>query len=508
MAKGSMPVLVGVGQAVSHWDGASGLEGMPTALGLAEEAALKALADTQADDRTALIEAIDRVAMVRTMEDSIPGLTPPFGRCNNLPRGLSNAIGATPESVVYSDVGGQSPQSLVNELAALIHAGDSECALLAGTENIGAQKAAGKQGLKPDLTVEIEGDMEDRGFGPRMLTRAEAKHGLVKPAYFYGLFENAIAHREGRTLAEHRVAMGALFAKFSEVAAANPYAQFKTARSADFLATPSRENYAFADPFLKWHIAQDAVNQAAAVLIMSEEKADMLGIPAAARIYLHGAGEAGDLHISERPKMDGSWAMEIALTRALEQAGKTADDIELLDLYSCFPCAVFSSAGVLGIDWETDPRALTQTGGLPFFGGPGNNYSLHGIASTVEALRSKPDAHGLVLANGGWMTKEAAGVYSAKRPDQFMPAEAAAKADQPVVLIEAPVAGKIETYTVVNGRNGPTHAIIFGRDRRDRRFIASTAQSESLARMTGETAIIGEAVSISTEAEVNTFRFA
>ena len=234
----------------------------------------------------------------------------------------------------------------------------------------------------------------------------------------------------------------------------------------------------------------------------------MLGIPAAARIYLHGAGEAGDLHISERPKMDGSWAMEIALTRALEQAGKTADDIELLDLYSCFPCAVFSSAGVLGIDWETDPRALTQTGGLPFFGGPGNNYSLHGIASTVEALRSKPDAHGLVLANGGWMTKEAAGVYSAKRPDQFMPAEAAAKADQPVVLIEAPVAGKIETYTVVNGRNGPTHAIIFGRDRRDRRFIASTAQSESLARMTGETAIIGEAVSISTEAEVNTFGFA
>ena len=508
MAKGSMPVLVGIGQAVSHWDGTSGLEGMPTALGLAEEAARKALADSQADDMSAVIEAIDTVTMVRTMEDSIPGLTPPFGRCNNLPLGLANAIGAAPKSVIYSDVGGQSPQSLVNELAARIHAGDSDCALLAGTENIGAQKAAGKQGLGPDLTIEIDGDMEDRGFGPRLLSRTEAKHGLVKPAYFYGLFENAIAHREGRNLSEHRAAMGALFAKFSEVAAANPYAQFQTARSADFLATPSRENYAFADPFLKWHIAQDAVNQAAGVVLMSEEKADALGIAASARVYLHGAGEAGDLHISERPKVDGSWAMDIALTRALEQAGKAADDIEVLDLYSCFPCAVFSSTAVLGIDWETDPRALTQTGGLPFFGGPGNNYSLHGIASTVETLRSKPDTFGLVLANGGWMTKEAAGVYSAQRPDQFQPAEAAAKADQPVALVDEAAAGTIETYTVVNGRNGPTHAIIFGRDGDNRRFIASTADAETLAGMNGEAAIIGEAVSITTEAEVNTFRFA
>ena len=508
MAKGSMPVLVGVGQTVSHWDGTSGLDGIPSVLSLAEEAARAALTDTQIGDAAALIESLDTVTVVRTMEDSIPSLTPPFGICNNLPLGLARAIGANPERVIYSGVGGQSPQALINELAARIYAGDAECALLAGAENIGAQKAARKQGLTPDLNIEIDGDMEDRGVGAHMLSRAEAKHGLVKPAYFYSLFENAIAHREGRTRSEHRSAMGALFAKFSDVAAANPYAQVPAARSAAFLATPSAENYAFADPFLKWHIAQDAVNQAAAVIIMSEEKADALGIPTGARIYLHGGGEAADLHISERPQLDGSWAMQIALTRALSQAGKTASEIDVFDLYSCFPCAVFSAADVLGLDWQTDPRALTQTGGLPFFGGPGNNYSLHGIASTAEALRAAPDAFGLVLANGGWMTKEAAGVYSAIRPDAFTAAEPAAKADEPVTLTDAPEGGTVETFTLINGRDGPSHAVIFGRTADGARFIASSRVPETLAQMSGEESMIGRAVSLTTDAEVNTFRFA
>ena len=508
MAKGSMPVLVGVGQTVSHWDGASGLDGMPSVLSLAEDAARAALADTKASDAADLIESLDTVMVVRTMEDSIPSLTPPFGICNNLPLGLAQIIGATPERVIYSDVGGQSPQALVNELAAQIYAGESDCALLAGAENIGAQKAAGKRGLKPDLNIEIDGDMEDRGVGPHMLSRTEAKHGLIKPAYFYGLFENAISHREGRNLAEHRKAMGELFAKFSDVAARNPYAQFPKARSADFLATPSAENYAFADPFLKWHIAQDAVNQAAAVIMMSEEKADALGVPAERRIYLHGAGEAADLHISERPRIDGSWAMDIALNRALDQAGKTSEEIDLLDLYSCFPCAVFSATDVLGIDWQSDPRPLTQTGGLPFFGGPGNNYSLHGIASTADALRTQPDAFGLVLANGGWMTKEAAGIYSASRPDGFMPAKPAAKAPEAVTLADAPPSGMVETYTVVNGRKGPSQAIIFGRTADNARFIASAHAPDTLAQMSGETMVIGRQITLTHDAEVNTFSFA
>ena len=36
------------------------------------------------------------------------------------------------------------------------------------------------------------------------------------------------------------------------------------------------------------------------------------------------------------------------------------------------------------------PRGLTVTGGLPYFGGPGNNYSTHGIAEMVARCRAAP----------------------------------------------------------------------------------------------------------------------
>jgi Thiolase-like protein type 1 additional C-terminal domain len=44
---------------------------------------------------------------------------------------------------------------------------------------------------------------------------------------------------------------------------------------------------------------------------------------------------------------------------------------------------VFNVCEGLGLAFD-DPRGLTVTGGLPFFGGPGNNYSMHAIAETVQ----------------------------------------------------------------------------------------------------------------------------
>lgn len=505
MVKGRIPVLVGVGQTVSHWQSRDGAAAAPSFLSLAIEAAKRALDDA---GHSCLPAAIDTIAMVRTMDDSIPSFGQVFGRCNNLPRGVGAGIGANPATAIYEISGGQSPQSLVNEMAARIHAGECEVALIGGSEVIGARKSAKKAGLTLDFASEFTGGLEDRGLGASLLSRAEIKHGLVVPAFFYALFENAYAHKARHTRTSHRAAMSALFEGFSRVAAGNPYAQFQTARSAQFLATPSKENYPFADPYLKWHMAQDAVNMAAAVLIMSSDKADALGIAEGKRVYLHGAGEASDNYISERPNLTGSWAMEIALGRALEQAGKTAADMALLDLYSCFPIAVFSSTAVLGIDWRTDPRALTLTGGLPFFGGPGNNYSLHGIASMIEALRARPGEFGLVLANGGWMTKEAAGIYATTRPAEFTPAASQAKASQKVELAQAPTSGRLETFTLVQGRDGPSHAIAFGRTEDDRRFIATSREPAVLAALSAEVLPIGALLKVQSEGEANTFQLA
>ena len=502
MSKGSMPVIVGAGQSVSHWDGSGDPSLAPSALKMAVEATENALKDAGESVRA----AIDTIAVGRTNEDSVP-FGYPHGQNTNLPGTIARDLKIKPRHAFYEISGGQSAQKLVSEMAARIYAGEADVALVVGGEAIGAGRLAKKKNIKIDWADGDALPFEERTADVRMLTRAEIKHGMVVPAYFYGLMENAIAHREGHSRTQHRQAMARLFARFSTVAETNPYAQFPAHRSTEFLATPSKENFEFADPFLKWHMAQDAVNVGAAILLMSEEKADELGIAQDQRVYLNGSGEANDSQLSERLTLDKSWAMNVALTRALEAAGKTADEMDVFDLYSCFPCAVFCSTAVLGLDWENDPRALTVTGGLPFAGGPGNNYSLHGIAAMMPRLRAEAGKYGLVLANGGWMTKEAAGIYSTERPAEFVPVASAAYQTELMDIDPEPGEGVLESYTVVHGREGPKQGIAFGKTANGHRFIAN-ADAAALVQLREEDSQIGRKVTVVTEAEVNTFSFA
>jgi acetyl-CoA C-acetyltransferase len=100
---------------------------------------------------------------------------------------------------------------------------------------------------------------------------------------------------------------------------------------------------------------------------------------------------------------------------ALDQAGFAATDLGPVDIYSCFPVAVFAAVDTLG-----DPaRAMgdyTLTGGLGTFGGPGNGYTVYSLAAMVEALRKDGSKPALVTANGGVMSKQAVGVYTAQQP--------------------------------------------------------------------------------------------
>lgn len=498
-----MPILIGSGQSMSQWNSLPGQGVAPSPLGLATHASKNALESAGISGRGHMI---DTVAVVRAMADSFKRGYHPHNQNANFPGTLAREIDATPQSLVYTEIGGQVPQSLVNEIAARIHAGEAELVLIAGAEANRASKAAQKQGLELDWTDGDDAPFEDRGFGGALLCRREIKHSLVIPAYMYALFETAQAAAKKHSRSAHREAMSHLFSRFADVAANNPYAQFPEPKDTAFLTAPSKQNYKIADPFLKWHVAQDAVNQGAAILLASERKADELGIPTEQRIYLHGSGEATDTLISERDDMSVSWAMDTALNRALDMVGKTPTDIDLFDLYSCFPCAVTAAAEALGLNPFTEERPLTVTGGLPFFGGPGNNYSLHAISSMTEKLRTSPDAFGLVLANGGWMTKEAAGIYSARRPDEFIPVEAAALAVSDIEIDPEPTGGILETYTVIHDRNGPASAIAFGRTESDARFIAKAAP-EALVRLREDASQVGARILTETEAEITTFRF-
>lgn len=458
------PILVGVGQVCSRWSG-DDVADAPSPLSLAFDASKAAIEDCAASSDVRA--AIDVVAVVRTIDDSTPFGDYSFGRCTNPPRTLAHKLGIEPKRAIYTDLGGETPQSLVNEFAASVHAGTTRMALLSGAEAIGAFRTAKRNDLTPDWSESVEGPMEDRHDPEELvLSDYELSGGFGYPTWVYPLFENALRARQGRSREDHLKLISKMFAGFSEVAANNPYAQFPKSRSAEFLAEVSAENYPIAEPYLKWHVAQDAVNQGAAVLVTTVATATELGIPEDKWVYLHGYAEVKDKLVTEREDMLRGRAMDLAVSRALESCGKTAAEIDHFELYSCFPIAVLRASESLGVSFED--KTFTQTGGLPFFGGPGNNFMMHGIAAMTETLRADRGSFGFVLGNGGFFTKEAAGIYSTEAPESWAPVscedlQATLNAQKAPTLMDGPCEGTIETYTVVFRRSEPHFAVVVAR---------------------------------------------
>src|SRR4029450_1911402 len=62
------------------------------------------------------------------------------------------------------------------------------------------------------------------------------------------------------------------------------------------------------------------------------------------------------------------------------------------------------------------PPPPPAAAGLPWFGGPGNDYSTHAIATLMDRLRAEPGSFGLVHALGWVLTKHALGIYSTEPP--------------------------------------------------------------------------------------------
>jgi acetyl-CoA C-acetyltransferase len=167
-------------------------------------------------------------------------------------------------------------------------------------------------------------------------------------------------------------------------------------------------------------------------------------------------------------------------------AGMDLSDIDLFDLYSCFPVAVEVAAAELGLDLA-DPRGFTVTGGLPYAGGPGNNYAMHSIAVMMQRLRDRPGAKGLVTANGWYLTKQAVGIYSTdpvegawEREDPGVIQHQIDALPHPVIVEHPHGAATIETYTVAHGREGPRLGIVIGRDDAGHRFVANTPEDAAI----------------------------
>ncbi|KAJ8138910.1 hypothetical protein OY671_007876, partial [Metschnikowia pulcherrima] len=254
------------------------------------------------------------------------------------------------------------------------------------------------------------------------------------------------------------------------------------------------------------------VNQGAAVSSMAAGAARAAGIPEDRWIFIHGAASAVERELLDRPALDRYPAADAAIASAFASAGKTAADMAAFDFYSCFPIPVFTAATEGSGSSGDDPRGSTVTGGLPYFGGAGNNYSMHAIASMAERSRREAGSFGFVGANGGFQSKYGAMVLSGE-PHAWPGCEKDGiqaqldAAPKPAVTAQAQGTGTIGTYTVVHAKGVPTHGIAIGTLADGTRFIANPADAATSARM-AEADPSGARVTSTAGEKTNTFVFA
>ncbi len=486
-----LPVLVGGGQVNQRVDrGEPALA--PT--DLMAEAVRRAAADSGVADPGCLPAGADTVGTVNVLS----------WRYRDPAALVAPQVGASPARTWHTTAGGSSPQLLVNRAARDIASGAADLVVLCGAEAWRTRMGLRADGRRPDWTVQGDDVAPTLTLGDDtpMSHPAEMARGLMMPVQHYPLFESAVRAAAGRSPAEHLVHLSELWAGFSAVAAANPDAWITRAYTAEEIRTVGPDNRMIGYPYPKLMNSNNHVEQAAAVILCSVERARALGAPAERWVFPWSGTEAGDTpFVSHRPTLGGSPAIRVAGRAALDLAGVDVDDLAHVDLYSCFPSAVQIAAAELGLPLD---RPLTVTGGLSFAGGPWNNYVMHALATMARMLRGDPGSIGLCTANGGFLTKHAFGVYAGAPPPSgrfgWDSPQAEVDAAGCVELCEqwdGPVT--VEAATVMHARDGEAETALFALRLPDGRRTWGNAVEASLLGEVEITEVVGRPGHVSSD---------
>jgi acetyl-CoA C-acetyltransferase len=391
------PVLIGYGQVNQHDDN-PGVEPVDLMV-----AAARAAADPR------VLEAVDsaRVVSVLSWRYRDPGLL------------LAQRLRAKNAATRYTGVGGNVPQTLVNQACLDIQGGRTDTVLIAGAETWRTRTRLRASGAKPDWTTQDVSVAMAEGAddGVPMAGPAELRIKLDRPAYVYPMFEQALRIAAGESADEHLRRIGELWSQFSGVAAKNPHAWSREPLAPHQIWQPSPRNRMISWPYTKLMNSNNMVDQGAALVLTSVEKAAYLQIPSERWVFPYAGTDAHDTYaIGERAELYRSPAIRIAGQRALQLAGFGVDDLDLTTSTRASRPRCRWPPTNWGCRSAMRRRPLTVTGGLTFAGGPWNNYVTHSIATMAEQLVANPGQRGLVTANGGYLTKHSFGVYGTEPP--------------------------------------------------------------------------------------------
>lgn len=461
------------------------LESMLEPLGLMAQAARDALADTGA---AAAGSVLDRVLV-------------PIGRWNygDAGRMVASGAGFDPSSSVAA-APGVSQQTLLSDAASAIAAGDIRGAMVVGGE-------AGHRLLQGRIQGVATSDTDPAGEpdvllqpNDKVLPPWEMERGLgVMPVSYYAVMETAWRHAQGLSVEAHAQRMADRYAGFSQTASANPHGWDADPTTAAAIA----EARVLAAPYRKHHVSNWNVDQASALVLMAAGVAEELGIDRSRWIFPQAFTEANHMvDVSARRELHRCVGAEVAGPACLDAAGCTVEDLDLVELYTCFPNAIETYASALGL---ADDAVWSFTGAMPFAGGPFNNFVLHSVAQAVHLLRERGDGRALVTTVSGVLTKQGFAVLGTEPgPNgyQFVDATeatAAAASERPVDPDHRGT-GTVAGYTVVHTKAGPEAGVVVADIEGDRRAVAMTTDPAVMSQMEAE-----EFVGRTVELDVETF---
>lgn len=466
----SLPVIIGAGQDSRLVP--DDLDAAFSPADMAGQALSQAFKDAGLGPRD-----VDVCYGIRLFADSGPVFPNPFGGSNNFPASACARAGSGAKHFIYDHVGGEMPQRTVADAAQKLMDGEIESAAIVGAEAAANIRAATRAGANPRWIESRMEPLDDRGpipmsndgsagFGGFMIHKQAISHRIAMPVLYYALMESARRAALGLSKPDYLKQVSKLWQQFASVAAKNPYAFVRQDVTGEDIVRPGPKNPVVTSPYTKAMVARDGVNLGAAVLMTTYGKAKEWGVKDVT--FLQGHDHAAEPPILTRKRLDRAGSQR----RVLESTGRDAD---YYDLYSCFPIVPLESRRILGLTGQEG----TLTGGLPFFGGPGNNYSLHAIAEAHARVRGSGEV-AVVHANGGMSTKHAVGRYSGLPPKDI--AIRKSPDSEAVVTVEEAEnpEGKIAAYTVEHRKGEPSGVLMIAETTAGSRFYARAGIEHAL----------------------------
>ena len=451
------PVLVGAAAVVQRADDPLAAK---DASELMAEAVVRACDDAGAPR---LLGAIQRIAV-------------PHGNWSyrDPARLVAERIGARVHTVLV-DLG-IPQQTLINDALRSIAAGALDVAVVVGGEALQRDAVARRRGFSLPHVDEGQAHPDERQTpAAEIIAPAELAVGLVVPVQQYAMIENALRGAQHQSIAAHRDAIAALWAAFDAVALKNPRALFAGGRAPGFIREPGPENRPLAFPYNKWHATQWTVDQAGALVFCSAAAARAHGAPRERWVFPRlGLESSHALSLSYRRDLHRWPAMGVLGRAAAAHLERPLASVEHVELYSCFPAAVRVQQRELGLPLDGVP---TITGGMPFAGGPFNNFVLQATVAMAARVRADRGTLGLVSTVSGLLTKPGLAVWSSEPGEKTMLlGDLAAEARSATASLEgiADYRGPatVATYTVTYQGETPTRVVVIGDTPEGRRCVA------------------------------------